>query len=209
VRNIFHNKQFSAGDHNHVRHAGTVLLYIGRITSGRGLPEAIKALQHLPNEYRLRIVGYGPAAFTESLIALADGLGVSSRVEFREAVPPEGVVREAAGADIALVAIEPVCLSYRFALPNKLFEAIQARLPIVGSDLPDIGDVVRGFDIGALYTPGDPRALARAVRAVKFDESRFRDNVDTAARVLHWTHEEEALQSVYQVFHLGRNRVVA
>ena len=34
-------------------------------------------------------------------------------------------------ADAALVAVRPICLSYNYALPNKLFEAIQGHVPVV------------------------------------------------------------------------------
>ena len=40
--------------------------------------------------------------------------------------------------------IEPVCRSYELTLPNKLFEYAAAGLPMLSSDLPVIGALVRG-----------------------------------------------------------------
>ncbi|MBX2828774.1 MAG: cytochrome P450, partial [Flavobacteriaceae bacterium] len=56
------------------------------------------------------------------------------------------------GADLALVSIEPVCLSYEFALPNKLFEAIQAGVPVLGSNLVEIQKIFT--QVGACLQDG-------------------------------------------------------
>ena len=49
------------------------------------------------------------------------------------------------GADLGVAPIENVCLSYYFCSPNKLFEYINAGLPVVASDFPEMRQVIQRF----------------------------------------------------------------
>ena len=138
-----------------------VVAYSGRFTTGRGLEDMVRALQLLPPHVVLAAVGYGDEEYVASLVALAEQHGVARRVRLLDAVAPQEVAGVVAGADLALVAIEPTCLSYRYSLPNKLFEAVQAGVPVVASRLPDITAVVERYGLGSQFEPGDHEALAR------------------------------------------------
>ena len=52
--------------------------------------------------------------------------------------------------DYGLCLIEDVSLSDQLSMPNKLFEYMQAGLPVVASDLPEIASTVRDTGIGIL-----------------------------------------------------------
>lgn len=181
------------------RRAGEqVVVYTGRFTSGRGLEDMIKALANLPNHVVLVAVGYGDEDYVTSLRALARRQGVLHRVRLIDAVPPKDVPAAIADGDLALVAIEPTCLSYRFALPNKLFEAVQAGVPVVASDLPDIADLVSRYGLGRRFRPGDPRELAKAVSEVLADPHAARSATTRAADELCWEREVRSLLSCYR-----------
>lgn len=175
-----------------------LLLYTGRITGARGLEEAVEALPLLPDDVVLVMLGYGDATFLGGLLERVEALGVQERVRVVPAVEPDQVATVAAEADVALVAIQPNCLSYRFSLPNKLFEAVQAGLPVAATDLPDIGALVREHGLGTLFAPSDPRALAAAVLEVMANGSRMRAAVRTAGLELCWERERERLLELYR-----------
>ena len=174
-----------------------ILLYIGRITTGRGLEEAVGALPFLPGDVHLVILGYGDEEFLGKLRVLAAGLGCQDRLRHAPAVRSEDVPSVAAEADAALVAMEPSCLSYKYSLPNKLFESIQAGLPVVACDLPEIADVVKEFGVGALYSSGDSQDLARVTRKVLAAPGEYRRASKEASGELCWERESEALVAAY------------
>lgn len=148
-----------------VDHDGPLLLYLGRIVFGRGLEQAIRALEYLP---RAALVAMGTPAdgFIEELEAVAREVGVSSRVFFLPPVPPGEVIDWAQSADVGLCTIEPRCLSYELCLPNKLFQCAFAGLPIVATTLPEMSRWFERYPLGATCRPYDPSDLARAVNDV-------------------------------------------
>jgi glycosyltransferase involved in cell wall biosynthesis len=101
---------------------------------------------------------------------------------------------------VGLVTIEDVCLSYHWSLPNKLFETIQAGLPVVAADLPEIGDVVNGYGVGVTVDVRSPESIARGVDSVldAANYGRFRANARLAAEALTWENEKEKLLEVYR-----------
>lgn len=175
-----------------------VIMYTGRITSGRGLEEAVEALTELPTDVVLVLLGYGDDLYGRQLRHRADRCGVRERVRFLDAVTPDQVPAVASQANVALVAVEPVCLSYRFALPNKLFEAIQAGLPVLASDLPDMRRVVREHDLGELFQTGRPDEVRDGLRRILAAHDRFAERTAKAAAQLHWSNEAHVLLSAYE-----------
>jgi len=123
---------------------------------------------------------------------------VAERVRLLGPVAPQEVAGVVAGADVALVAIEPTCLSYRFALPNKLFEAVQAGVPVVASRLPDITEVVERYRLGRQFEPGDHQALAAAVREVLAGAAPSTAERARAADELCWEREQLELLACYR-----------
>jgi len=45
----------------------------------------------------------------------------------------------------------------------KLYESMACGVPVIGSDYPGVGDVIRQYDCGIVVAPGDAEDLAQAV----------------------------------------------
>jgi glycosyltransferase involved in cell wall biosynthesis len=174
-------------------------LYVGAITTGRGLELSIMALNHI-DDVRLRLVGPARPAYLKELVALADREGVSDRVEFAGAVSADKLIETIREASVGLALIQPICLSYRMSLPNKVFEYVAAGLPVLGSDLPAIGSLVTEHRIGLLAEPGEVEDVADKLGEMLDPErnSAFREAAREAARELNWDHEAERLAEAYR-----------
>lgn len=177
-----------------------IVLYLGGFAPNRGLEQLIEATARIP-EIALVALGYGQPLYVSALRARAEGLGAAGRVRFAGPVQPEEVVTHAAGADIGACLIQDTGFSYYNSLPNKLFEYLAAGLPVVGSDFPGIGGLVRDHDVGVLCRPDDPEAVASAIRELLGDPERLdqrRANARAAARVLNWGTESRRLLEVFE-----------
>jgi glycosyltransferase involved in cell wall biosynthesis len=150
------------GGANRRRPATPLVVYIGGLMPGRGLEQMIDALPLVPDA-RLRAIGPVAPRYRASLLTRAATAGVADRLELRSPVPPAEVGSALAGAAAGLCLIQPICRSYELSLPNKLFEYAAAGVPVLASDLPVIGELVRGDGFGELACAEDPRAIAASL----------------------------------------------
>jgi len=171
----------------------------------RNMPELVddKVKPTLPIKKRLGIpdgdlviLGYGDKEYVDSLKQLIEGLNVSKQVIFCDAVEHEKVASFIYGADLSLVCIEPVCLSYEFALPNKLFESIQAGVPVLASSLVEIEKIVNGYGVGICFQSEDDMYL-KLDQLEEEQLEHWRNNIHDCKSVLSWNQERSKLISLY------------
>lgn len=175
-----------------------IAVYVGALTSGRGLEISIRALAQVPGA-RLRLVGPGHDRYRAELGELARREGVADRVELVPPVAPEQLVDAIREASVGLALIQPVCLSYRMSLPNKLFEYVTAGLPVLGSDLPSIGRLIEEHRIGLVAQPYEAADVAAKLTAIlePAHNEEFRRAVRAAAEHLRWESESRLLADIY------------
>jgi len=176
-----------------------IAVYVGGLMAGRGLEQSIRALALVP-DLRLRLIGPGPESYLRALARCAQLAGVSNRVEMRLAVAPAAVLDSIADADFGLVLIEPVCRSYELTLPNKLFEYAAAGLPVLASDLPVIGPLVRESGIGEVVRVDDVTQIAAGMRrlAEPLISAQRRSRVRVFSQQATWQSERRLLEHVYR-----------
>ena len=90
-----------------------------------------------------------------------------------------------------------------YSLPNKLFDFIQAGVPIVASHLPEIEKVIRRYDIGLFIEDHKPSTIAATIREALLDEARrgqWQRNLALAAQDLCWENEEIKLLEIYRCY---------
>ncbi|MGB7447541.1 MAG: glycosyltransferase [Ornithinimicrobium sp.] len=176
----------------------TVVAYAGRITTARGLEETLAALSLMDEGVHLVLLGYGEPDYLATLRARIVALGLAPRVHVVEPVYPDHVPMVLATADLSVVIVRPVCLSYRFSLPNKLFESVHAGVPVVAADLPDLADLVRRFRIGEVVDVSTAEDLAASMTRVLADPGPYRQAARAAAQEFTWAGEEVTLLALYR-----------
>jgi glycosyltransferase involved in cell wall biosynthesis len=84
-------------------------------------------------------------------------------------IPPVGqraIVSACNAYDVGVYALPPTNENLRLALPNKLFEFIQARLAVVVGPSPEMARVVREHDCGLVTSDFTPHSLAEALASL-------------------------------------------
>jgi len=166
----------------------TAVVYAGRIGPGRDLESVVAAA---PELQPLRTVLVGPAD-GGYLVGLP-----TAGVEVLDALPLDDAVTLLTASGIALVTLSDKWLNNRIGMPNKLFMAVRAGVPVVASDLPALRRIVTEHGIGRLYRPGDPASLAAAVREVEASYGDLLAAVERARAELSWERDAEVLRGVY------------
>jgi len=172
-------------------------IYVGSVTTGRGLEQAVASLSRLPPHIHLILVGPEGAVSRRQVTDWARRCGVHERVHLLPAVPEGQVLALARTADVGLVLTQPTPLNNFLSLPNKLFQYVQAGLPVVASNLPNIQLYVERYDLGTVVDPTDRRAIAVGLEAVTQDLDRYRRAASSAAQDLSWEREKAVLVKIY------------
>jgi len=162
------------------------LLYAGRVGAGRDLPTVVAAARQL-------------APFRTVLMGSVDpnyrlDLGPVETVAERSIDEVDDTLRS---YGISLVTLTNTCENHRLALPNTLFHAVRAGVPVVAADLPEMRAVVTRYKLGTLYTPGNARSLTEAVRGLIADYPDYTTGVRAAAADLNWETDAATLVTAY------------
>ena len=137
------------------------VLYVGRLHRQKGVDTLVRAVPLLPPDVPVTLAGDGPER--AALEKLAARLGVADRVRVTGFLPHRQVPELLAGAAVAV-------LPSRYEeLGTALVEAMAAGRPVVASAVGGIPELVRDGVDGLLVPPGEPVALATAVRALLAD----------------------------------------
>ncbi len=134
------------------------LITVSRLTEKNGLLYLIKALPQILEEHpdaRLEVIGYGP--LQGQLQKTVEALGVAAAVEFKGHVPNERVNERLAAA---AVFVRP-SLEEGFGI--AFVEAMAIGLPVVGTKVGGITDIVTDRVNGLLVEPLDSQSLALAI----------------------------------------------
>lgn len=162
----------------------------------RGVEDAVLAMKELP-EYLLLLIGGG------DVWPVAERLVIEHRLEDRVRLigkqPYERMMDYTRNADLGLTLDKDTNLNYHFSLPNKLFDYLNAGIPVLATDLPEVAGIIRRYDAGIVIPTPDPAVIAREVTAFFADDGhvrRARANATFAARELDGEMEMKKLIAV-------------
>lgn len=182
-----------------------VVLYQGQIAEKRGLGKAVEAMEHLtdPNIVLIFIgpVLAGDEAFLKELLAkIEQSEHLRDRVFYKGFAPPSELLQWTASADLGLQPIINCNMNHYLCLPNKIFEYIQAGLPIAASAFPELKNIVEGYEVGVTFDPDSPKEMAAQIQRF-FDspelQERCKTNLKRAKETLCWETEEQKLVDLY------------
>jgi glycosyltransferase involved in cell wall biosynthesis len=150
-----------------VRGAGHTVMSVGRLDHEKNplmLADVLALLRARDDRWRLEVYGDGPLA--AELAARLEERGLSAHAMLAGYVPMGPALRGAyARADMLLH------VSWTEGMPQVIFEAFAAGLPVVATD---VGGVAAGSSgAAALVGPGDPQAAADALQHVA-DDAAYR-----------------------------------
>jgi glycosyltransferase involved in cell wall biosynthesis len=158
-------------------HTGVpVVACVGRFTPVKRQEDLVAAVALLRDQgvdVRLRLAGDGP--LLEAVRAQVATLGLEDRVTLHGTLAPPEVAELLADADIACMP------SSQEGMPGAVMEAMASGLPVVGTKVNGIAELVRDRDTGLLVEARDPQALADAL-AVLVTDPPLRHRMGAAGR---------------------------
>lgn len=172
-----------------------VFLYQGALAPGRGVEIMLDAFAaRADNSCVLVCMGYGPLGDYVRRQAKR-----SANIFFHEAVDPAILLEYTASADYGISLIEDTCLSYRYCLPNKLFEYLMAGIPVVVSNVVEMEALVVREGVGVVTEDNTADGLLRAMESVlRMNYSDLAAAARAARKKYCWEVQERVLAGIYR-----------
>ncbi len=137
------------------------LVTTGRLTYKNATDDIISALEKLPKNVYLIILGKGEEG--ANLQKQADSLGVADRVKFVGFVEYKNIPEYFSVCDIF---IRP---SRSEGFGNSFIEAMAAKLPVIATPVGGIVDFVSDKETGIFCSPDNPQSIVKAVNLILED----------------------------------------
>jgi glycosyltransferase involved in cell wall biosynthesis len=175
------------------------VVYAGLLSPDRCIKEILQALELLPGALDASAIFAGPFSppgYAREIAAMPG----RHRAKFLGMIDRFALSRLFDGGRAGLCLCRPT-LGYLESAPTKIFEYMQAGIPVIASDFPAFRAIVNPAKCGLLVDPLDPGAIARAIQYILTHpadaEQMGRRGREAARRTFNWKSEESKLLALY------------
>lgn len=138
-----------------------LIAFSGALFVDCGLKGLLKVLYHLPSDYRLLLVGrFSSVAYQMDVLDMISEYGLESRIDIIENADVEEMPKLLSRATVYIIPFSSGNLNLRVSMPNRLFDALAAGLPILAQKDINLAKWVKSRNIGSLIDVRKPKKAA-------------------------------------------------
>lgn len=170
-------------------------VYLGGVAPHRGLDAVVGGLSEVPNVH-IALVS-NQSRHTNDLLRRASDLGCADRVHLLPYVDPSHVVEYIASADFGIAPYLHL-MNQEVSLPSKFYEYACASVPILGSDVAVVKQVITDLGIGRIFIAGKSSSFATELRLLLDDLAEHKQafkGLDQSQFT--WEAQAETLRNLY------------
>ncbi len=124
---------------------------------------------------------------------------IRKNVRIIEPVSFESIIPFTSKYDVGFYILQPTNYNGYFALPNKFFEFIQARLAIAIGPSPQMAKYVKEYDLGVISPDFTPKSMSKTLNSLTKEQIlKYKENANKAAKILNATTEGEKLLKIVE-----------
>ncbi len=202
IRNIapiLHNKRIDLALSKKIKGTQKMLILQGSgINMDRGAEEAIKMMQYLEGVI-LYIIGGGD--IFDKLKELVNTLNLKEKIFIKDKMPYAELMEYTKIADIGLSLDKGTNLNYEYSLPNKVFDYMQAQIPVLASNRKEVANLVTRNNIGLVVDSHNPEVLASKIEEMVANNNQnniWKENLIKASGEYNWEKEKKKLKYIFQ-----------
>jgi glycosyltransferase involved in cell wall biosynthesis len=149
----------------------------------REIESMINAFKELGPGFELHLLlVVGDVSYYNYLKQISEG---HKNILFHKPVATQRIPAYINQFDISLVFIPPVNFNYKYCLPNKFFESIQARLMLVSGPSAEMEFLIKKFQLGKISDGFKTAQIVEILRSISVHEiEQFKNSVDSIAGTL-------------------------
>lgn len=171
------------------------------INIDRGAEEALEAMQYI-EDCILLIIGGGDV-FPILHEILNKNTDLQKKVIIKNLMPREELISYTMNADIGLTLDKSNNINYLYSLPNKVFDYMQGGNAILGSDLPEVKNIVNTYQTGRAISNLSAQNIALVLNEMISDKKHleiWKKNSILASKELCWENESKKLYEKLKIF---------
>ena len=178
------------------KYSGKKIIYQGSLNKDRGIELMIQSMEYV--DAKLFIIGNGDVK--RKLELLVQEKSLADKVVFLGRFSFEKLSFITIQMDLGFSFEEDVCLSYRYSLPNKIFDYVHAEVPVLVSNLPEMSRLVEKYQIGEVLKSREPKKVACQINELLEKKDIFRKSLINAKNHLCWEKEQKNIISLFKTF---------
>lgn len=180
-----------------------IILQGSGINQKRGAEEAVTAMRNIEKAILLIIGGGDVITILKKMV---DEFQIQEKVKFLPKMPYQEMMQYTRNANLGLAIDHNDVLNHKLALPNKLFDYIQAEIPILSTNLIEVRKIIEKHKIGfVLENELTPVCLSYKINEIKAlqgaEFQKLKVNLLKAKKEENWETEVLILKQIYDNLH--------
>lgn len=174
-----------------------VFLYIGALTVNRNLKELLDIFERISDPNAVLVMG-GLGVLKEEVENKAAS---SKNIKFIGKISPDKIPLYSKAADVIVAVYSKKSLNNVRSIPNKIFEAIAAGKPIIGSNAGPLGHIIEETGCGLAINADDVEELKNAILRLISDKKfydKLSSNAIEAQKIYNWERTSKILIESYE-----------
>lgn len=168
-----------------------VVLYQGAFSLNRNLEKLIRIASFLGDSVMV-MLGWGEMERTLKKMAVKYGI-LNKKIFFVPKISQAELISYTASASLGVIPYPAVDVNTTFCTPNKLFEFISAKVPIMANgELITVKNILNTYNIGITTNFNDEKFTANKIEEIVSDSKMlafFSKNIEIAEMELNWEQE--------------------
>jgi len=179
-----------------------IFIYQGVLNEGRGLTLLVDSFFEIskinPN---IKLVILGDGVLKQILINKVENLKINKTIVFHDSVLYKDLFKYTLAADYGVNLLQSFNLSKKLASPNKLFEYMQAEIPVLCSFSPENDLIFKKFNIGLQCENKIDDILKKVLKLIENQKKYpflYKKELQSAKNKYSWEQQEVRLLEIFE-----------
>jgi len=190
VEGNYFNEKFSISSED------KIFIHSGSVCSGRNIELMVKVFSE--NELGA-LVFLGPITETKYLYLKKNNI---KNVYYHDPVEYKFLVSYLSTADAGIWLLDKSNINHHFALGNKFFEYINAKIPIISTNFGEVSTIINAYNLGVSLEPIENK-LIDTIRYIAVNKVNFYKNVPLE---LTWSYQEKKFLQIINDLLEGKDK---
>jgi len=170
------------------------MVHHGNANSDRGLEKMIEVIKNLSGLYYLDFYLVGNKKNINYLKSVSEGC---EWIKFNDPIPFNDLVNKLSEYDLGFYLLQPTGFNTKYALPNKFFEFIQAKLGVIVGPSVEMKKLVIKYSCGAVSNDFSVNSMVSLLKSLNLNDIRsMKEASNEVSKFLCWEKESEELKNI-------------